>query len=173
MSAAAVVAAVGLICTSCSSRIGLPLPKTTVTTSSTTTTTLPPSHHHVSVMPALKVVRSKLEVSSGERFVMRGVIVYAMPFYLDAGGSTDPTLASVTESAYAERWTMFARIKKLGFNTVKIPISSTVFASGTYGLSEATYLSRLRAIVNAATIEGLYVVLCWWDAARGGRGGAH
>ena len=50
---------------------------------------------------------------------------------------------------------------------MKIPISSTVFASGTYGLCRRrAYLDTVAWIRNAATIEGLYVVLCSRGHAR-------
>ena len=99
---------------------------------------------------------------------MKGVIVYAMPFYL-TNGADDPGLAAVTETAYENRWAMFARIKSLGFNTVKIPLQSTVYSGDAYGLDgAAAYLARLRAVVNAATTEGLYVILCWTDSLTEG-----
>jgi len=167
---AVVVVVVALVCTACSGRVGLPLPQTTAapTTSTsippTTSTSVPPHHHHVTLLSALKVVGRTLEQSSGQRFVMRGVIVYAMPFY-ETNREPDPALASVTEAAYVNRWAMFARIRALGFNTVKIPVSSAVYSGDAYGLDgTSVYLARLRAIVNAANIEGLYVVLCWSDA---------
>jgi hypothetical protein len=99
---------------------------------------------------------------------MRGVIVYAMPFY-ETNGEPDPALASTTEAAYANRRDMFARLKALGFNTVKIPVSQSVYSGDTYGLDgTSAYLARLQAIVNAATAEGLYVDLCWMDAVGEG-----
>lgn len=160
---AVVVVVVALVCTACSGRIGLALPSTTVPTT-TSTSTIPPKRHHVSLLPALKIVGNTLEQASGRRFVMRGVLIYAMPFYLDEG-QPDGGLASATETAYTQRWSMFARIKSLGFNTVKIPVSSMVYSGDTYGLDgEGAYLARLKAIVNAATTEGLYVVLNWWDS---------
>ena len=164
--AVAVAVVVALVCAACSTRIGLPLPKTTVAT--TTSTSVPGHHHQVKLLPALQVVGNTLELSSGRRFVMRGVIVYAMPFY-ETNGEADPALASVTEDAYAHRRAMFARLKALGFNTVKIPVSSSIYSGDTYGLDgTSAYLARLRAIVNAATTEGLYVVLCWSDAVGEG-----
>jgi hypothetical protein len=159
---------VAVACSACSGRIGLALPSTTVKQTTTTTTTIAPHHHAVKLLPALRVVGNTLEQSSGKRFVMKGVIVYAMPFYLTNGGA-DPGLASVTETAYQDRWAMFARIKSLGFNTVKIPLQSTVYAGDAYGLDGmGAYLARLRAVVNAATTEGLYVVLCWTDSLTEG-----
>ena len=154
---------VALVNTSCSSgRIGLPLPKMTLAT--TTSTSTPGHQHQAALLPVLQVVGNSLELSSGQRFVMRGVIVYALPFY-ETDGKADPALVSVTAHAYANRRAMFARVKALGFNTVKIPISSAIYASDLYGLDGPRgYLARLRTIVDAATSEGLYVVLCWWDA---------
>jgi hypothetical protein len=156
---------VALVCAACSSgRIGLSLPSTTVPLTTSTTTTSVPAQHHVTLLPALKVVGNTLELSSGQRLVMRGVLIYAMPFYLN-NGQQDQGLAAATEAAYKNRWSMFARIKALGFNTVKIPISSMVYSGDAYGIDgPAAYMARLRAIVNAATIEGLYVVLNWWDS---------
>jgi len=122
----------------------------------------------VRLLPALKVVGNTLELSSGRRFVMRGVIVYALPFY-ETNGGANSELASVTEYATAHARAMFARVKALGFNTVKIPISASVYASDLYGLGGPNgYLARLQAVVDAATSEGLYVVLCWWDALAEG-----
>ncbi|MFZ2056808.1 MAG: cellulase family glycosylhydrolase [Acidimicrobiales bacterium] len=152
-----------LVNTACSSGlVGLPLPKTTVAT--TTSTSTPGHSPRVAHLPVLRVVGDRLELSSGRRFVMRGVNVYAMPFY-ETNGKADPALASVTANAYANRKAMFARVKALGFNTVKIPISAGIYASDPYirGAKNG-YLARLRAIVDTATSEGLYVVLCWWDA---------
>ena len=159
----AVALVVALVNTACSSgRIGLPLPKRAV---ATTTSTRTPGHdHQVASLPVLRVVGNKLELISGLRFVMRGVIIYAMPFY-ETNGRADTALGPVTEQAYVDRTAMFTRVKALGFNTVKIPISASIYSSDPYHLGGSSgYLARLRAIVDAATSEGLYVVLCWWDA---------
>jgi len=152
-----------LVNTACSSGlVGLPLPKTTLAT--TTSTSTPGRSPRVTRLPVLKVVGDRLELSSGRRFVMRGVIVYAMPFY-ETDRKADPALASVTANAYTHRKAMFARVKALGFNTVKIPISAAIYASDPYiPGGKNGYLARLRTIVDTATSEGLYVVLCWWDA---------
>ena len=160
--AVAAAVALALVNTACSSgRVGLPLPTTVATGTSIST----PSHDdQVAGLPVLQVVGARLELTSRQRFVMRGVIIYAMPFY-ETDSKADPALASVTEQAYANRRAIFARVKALGFNTVKIPISAEIYASDPYGLGGPNgYLARLRTIVDAATSEGLYVVLGWWDA---------
>jgi hypothetical protein len=160
-----VIAVAALVCAACSGRVGLPLPKTTVPPK--TSTSIPAHHHEVQLLQALKVVGSTLELSSGQRFVMRGVLVYAMPFYLVDGGP-DPTMASETETAYANRWAMFARIKALGFNTVSIRIGWQAYSSDAYGYGPAGYLARLQGLVDAASSQGLYVILNWGDAVGDG-----
>jgi hypothetical protein len=131
--------------------LGLVLPKTTVASKSHT-------------LPALKVAGSTLQLSSDKRLVMRGVVVYAVPFY-ETRGAPDPELAAVTRAAGGDPQAMFARVKALGFNTVKIPLSTEVYANDPYAPGGAEgYLARLQAIVDAATSQGLFVDLSWWDA---------
>ncbi|MGO9560366.1 MAG: glycoside hydrolase family 5 protein [Acidimicrobiales bacterium] len=131
--------------------LGLAPPKTTVASKSST-------------LPALKVAGSTLELTSGQRLVMRGVVVYAVPFY-ETRGAPDPELAAVTRAADGDPQAMFARIKALGFNTVKIPISTAVYSNDPYAPGGAAgYLARLQAIVDTATAQGLFVDLSWWDA---------
>jgi hypothetical protein len=117
--------------------------------------------------PRLHVSGTLLETPDGRRVVLRGVNVYALPFYLGSNGGAAPGLGSVTRRAYLDRFSLFRAIRATGANAVRIPLSSTVYFSGTgvYGIrARAGYLGELRAFVDAASDAGLYVVLSWWDA---------
>jgi hypothetical protein len=112
----------------------------------------------------LQVVGSTLELSSGGRFFVRGVEVYAMPFY-DDDGQPDAALASVTEAEWSDRDAIFARIAALGADTVRIQITAHSYNHDYYGLGgSAGYLARLVAFVRSANAAGLEVILTWSDA---------
>ncbi len=162
-----VVVAAAVIGAACGrGSIGLPPVKTTVP-APPTTATLPPAPG-AAVTPALAVAGHLLTTASGDRFVIRGVTIYALPFYV-VDGRPDPQLAAVTDSAYANRASMFATLKALGYNTVRIPLQASVVAADPYGLGGMRgYLDRLQAFVDAATGAGLYVDVSWWDAFNEG-----
>jgi hypothetical protein len=133
---------------------------------STTQTTVP----RTVVSSDLEVVGNTLRLSSGTRFVVKGVEVYAVPFYLD-GRAPDPTLAQFTAQVWSNPGALFAAIKATGANTVRIQVSSGVYVHNVYTSGgEAGYLARLTAIVDAATSQGLHVIVAWGDSLGYGAG---
>ncbi len=131
-----------------------------------TTATLPPAPG-AAVTPALAVAGPPHDRIGGP-LRHPGSPIYALPFYV-VDGRPDPQLAAVTDSAYANRASMFATLKALGYNTVRIPLQASVVAADPYGLGGMRgYLDRLQAFVDAATGAGLYVDVSWWDAFNEG-----
>lgn len=149
-----------LACAGCSSA---PPAASTSTTRATAvgSTTRPVSPF---VPNRLQVDGTTLRRAGGARFVVKGVEVYAVPFYAD-GSSPDPALARVTESAWTDRAAMFARIAATGANTVRIEVSLASYRDDVYGLGGAGgYLERIAGFVEAANAAGLEVILTWGDA---------
>jgi hypothetical protein len=106
---------------------------------------------------------------SGHRVVLRGVTVYALPFYDDDGGRADPYLAATTTLIFRQRASVFAAIAAAGANVVRIPVSASSWAHDAYGIGgQQGYLARLQAIVEAAQQAGLRVIVAWWDASSVG-----
>jgi hypothetical protein len=114
---------------------------------------------------SLLVRGSELAASDGRRVVLRGFVVYAVPFYYDTGGLEDPALKAVASYAWTYRAGLFAAIRRTGADAVRIPISLGVYEHDRYlpGGSRG-YLRRLSGIVDAARAAGLYVILVWWDS---------
>ncbi|HLI42917.1 MAG TPA: cellulase family glycosylhydrolase [Acidimicrobiales bacterium] len=114
---------------------------------------------------SLSVRGNELVASNGRRVVLRGFVVYALPFYYDTGGVRDPALQAVTSYAWTHRAGLFAAIRRTGANAVRIPISLGVYEHDRYlPGGGAGYLRRLSQIVGAARAAGLYVILVWWDS---------
>lgn len=152
----AIVAQLAVVCSACSSGPpGLALPSTTV----------PPGRlAHPLHGNALEVSGNLIHLASGPRFVVKGVVVYALPFYYD-NQAVDQPLMSVTDQVASDPQGLFATIRATGANTVRIPLSALVYNDNRYGPGGPTgYLERLRAVVRAASAAGLHVVLSWWDA---------
>ncbi len=113
----------------------------------------------------LSVQGNELRNVHGHRFVFRGVVVYALPFYYDAGGRSDPTLESFTSYAWTHRFQLFQAIRATEANVVRIPVSLAVYSDNRYlPGGRRGYLQRLSGIVEAARAAGLYVILVWWDS---------
>ncbi|MGH9073642.1 MAG: cellulase family glycosylhydrolase [Acidimicrobiales bacterium] len=110
-----------------------------------------------------------LERSNGQRFVMKGVTVYMLPFYV-RDGSIPPELAAVTTPEYRDRSRVFSTIRSDGANAVRIPLSSAFYrwVAGAPG-GQKGYLRHLRAVVEAAIHQHLVVDLTWWDSLGAGR----
>jgi len=120
--------------------------------------------HSASSARRLEVRGNLIRLVSGPRFVMKGVVVYALPFYY-VDHRVDRNLETVTNQAWRERARLFAAIRASGANTVRIPLSASVYDDNRYFPGgSAAYLSRLRGLVQTATADRLYVVLCWWDS---------
>lgn len=113
----------------------------------------------------LETARNRLVTAGGQAVVLRGVNLYAVPFYLSSDNRAVPALVKESDEIYAHRRSVFRAIRAAGANAVRIALSTAVFDSLRAG-SQARhrYLQRLVTIVHAATSVGLYVDLGWWDA---------
>ena len=116
-------------------------------------------------VPLLSVRGNVLSTTHGHRFVIRGVVVYALPFYYGGGGRVDPALEEVTSYAWTHRSQLFQAIRATGANVVRIPVSVTVYSDNRYFAGGGRgYLQRLSGMVAAARAAGLYVIIVWWDS---------
>lgn len=103
--------------------------------------------------------------TGGHRVVLRGVVEYVLPFYDEAPGKSDPSLASFTDADFRERDQIFKAMVQDGINSIRIPLGLTDYNNETYHIGGKTgYLKRLRETVKSADHYGLRVILSWWDS---------
>ena len=106
-----------------------------------------------------------LRASDGSRYVIKGVAAYLMPFTTAAGGGPDPAIAEVSAMDFANRDQIFAAMRAIGINTVRIPVGQQALNGDPYGLGgTAGYVQRLSEIVRSADGAGLRVIVGWWDS---------
>lgn len=115
-------------------------------------------------------LRGTTLVADGQRVVLHPVTHYLLPFYDDGHGGQDRALATTSQRAFATRDATFRRMRAMGFDAVRVPLSSALFdgAHDVYGLGPGGALDRVRAIVASAEAAHLRVVLCWWDSLQQG-----
>jgi hypothetical protein len=107
-----------------------------------------------------------LRYSDGSRFVVDGASAYLIPFYASSSGGPDGGLSWVFSLQYPVRDAMFAHMKSMGINTVRVSVSTDCYTDTTCGYSlggKAGYLKILQDYVQSASAQGLYVIFGWWQ----------
>ncbi|HSL60114.1 MAG TPA: cellulase family glycosylhydrolase, partial [Acidimicrobiales bacterium] len=116
----------------------------------------------------LSVEGADLVDASGERFVMLGSTLYALPFYL-SGDWTDGGLSEETRRISANLEPILDRMVDEGLNTVRIPLGTEAWESDAYAITPDEWLDRVERITVAAAERDMYVMVAWWDAAQWGQ----
>jgi hypothetical protein len=98
--------------------------------------------------------------AAGERLRMAGVAVWGVPDSVTSGGS-------FALNQYADRARIVANAKAWGANHIRLRVLADDYNNNRQGLSKATRLSMIKAWRDAATAQGLYLYVTWWDSLDG------
>lgn len=116
-------------------------------------------------VPSGLTVHGNLVEQAGQRYVVRGVTAYLLPFYGDRNGKPDPALQRAANHGYAERDAIFRRMHELGINIVRIPVGLPAVDGDPYRLGGLQgYLDRLDILATSAARANLSVIVGWWDS---------
>jgi hypothetical protein len=111
----------------------------------------------------LHVEGNLLRDGAGRRVVVVGSNIYLIPFYGWPDEHTpDRSLVTATDRAFAERERVFARMRELYVNFIRVPLGYRVYESELYA-SRAAILERIVAIADSAEAAGLHVMFEWHD----------
>lgn len=112
---------------------------------------------------AFRVSGIQLQDRAGDRVILTGATHYLIPFYPSSTGGVDPALEEYTNRSFAIKDKAFAEMKRLGMNTVRVPVSLTGWVDDPYGIGgKDAYMRRLEAIIDSAIGNDLYVVIVWF-----------
>ena len=114
--------------------------------------------------PELTVDGNLLRYPAGDRFLLRGVTAYLMPFYA-TDGRPDEGLRWTAGRNFENRAEIFESMRDHGINTVRVPLAREAYDTDFYDLGGRDgYLARLADIVDAAAEEDLFVIFTWFDS---------
>jgi hypothetical protein len=97
-----------------------------------------------------------LKHGNGSRYVMKGASVHFVEQYNDA------TQQKYTLADWNNRDAILLKMRAMGMNTIRIPLTHTVYDSAQIR-SKAAWLDRLAGIVDTAEAYDMNVVFSWWD----------
>ncbi len=97
---------------------------------------------------------------TGPRLRMAGVAVWGVPDGVTAGGD-------FALNQYRDRARIAAAARAWGANHLRLRVLADDYNNDRQGLSKARRLEMIRGWRDAATAQGLYLYVTWWDSLDG------
>lgn len=90
-----------------------------------------------------------------DQFIFKGVTIWGLP-------NQSNKQTQFANSQWANRRTVVSTVKSWGANAIRLRVDGAAY-EGQQWLPKADYVRHVLDWVNAASAQGLYVVICNWD----------